>query len=267
GINLALEQDFNVKVIAMEKDKDPADVVSQNPDDWQKAIEQAKEIMAFYFDTALNSFDSTTPQGKKQIAEALLSQIKKISNNILQFHWVQKLSSILNVSEESILQEIKKIKPDSERKTRYNESNVPVASFADITPTQVKLRRILLAERMLGSILQHKESRELINDDLVSVCPANIASILCALKQNQEQGLDQYLKKIFDNCAFQSEIDESDEPEKEVKLCSNFLIKLSLQSQLKDISEKIKQEEQKSDSKILIFLIQQFNELVKQVKS
>ncbi|MDD5739121.1 MAG: DNA primase, partial [Candidatus Pacebacteria bacterium] len=109
GIDLAQKENFDIKVILMPEGKDPADIISQNKDDWQKAINQAKDITEFYFEDAFLKFDPATPQGKKQIANFLLPQIKKITNSIVVSHWAQKLSNALGVSIESISEELNKL--------------------------------------------------------------------------------------------------------------------------------------------------------------
>mgnify|MGYP000448038135 FL=1 len=95
GIDLAQKEDFNVKVITMPKESDPADIIAQNPKTWASLINKAKEIMNFYFESALSAFDKESPEGKKEIAKLLLPKIKVISNKILQSHWIQKLAEAL----------------------------------------------------------------------------------------------------------------------------------------------------------------------------
>src|SRR3989344_2267433 len=50
GIELAQAQGFNIKVVMM-TEKDPADIVSQNADSWQKMVENSLSILQFYFQT------------------------------------------------------------------------------------------------------------------------------------------------------------------------------------------------------------------------
>ncbi|MEK7103806.1 MAG: DNA primase, partial [Patescibacteria group bacterium] len=57
GIDLAQKENFDIKVILMPEGKDPADIISQNKDDWQKAVDEAKDITAFYFEDAFLKFD------------------------------------------------------------------------------------------------------------------------------------------------------------------------------------------------------------------
>ena len=125
----------------------------------------------------------------------------------------------------------------------------------------------LLAEKMLACLLQYPQGKDLINDNILSVCPTNTAAVLAAVKQGAGDTLNGHSKKILEASAFQAEVESPEKPEQEIKLCSNFLIKLSLQNQLKNISEQIKAAEQQGSTQKLTLLIQQFNELAKQVKA
>ncbi|MCD5397178.1 MAG: DNA primase, partial [Candidatus Pacebacteria bacterium] len=116
SINSALNYDFNIKVVVMPKDKDPADIISQNPKTFEKLIKSAHSIMEFYFKTCFARFDKKTPLGRKEITKTLLPIIKRISNKIEQSHWTQELGKRLGVKEESIDEELKKVKiGDSEK--------------------------------------------------------------------------------------------------------------------------------------------------------
>ena len=180
---------------------------------------------------------------------------------------MQKLASVLNVSEQSILQEMEKIKEIPESRNYNVSEEAKNSSSDDFLQKNNKTRRVLLAERMLSSLLHYPKAKELVTDDVLLACPANTAAVLAAFKQGEENTLDTRSKMIFDSCVFQSEIEKPEKPEEEVRLCSVFLIKLSLQNQLKDLSEKIKMAEQNEDSQKLNILIQQFNELARQANA
>ncbi len=56
GIDLAQLQGFNIKVVVIPEDKDPADLISKSPKDWEKIIKEAKSILDFYFETTFSKF-------------------------------------------------------------------------------------------------------------------------------------------------------------------------------------------------------------------
>ena len=114
GINLAEIQGFNIKVIdTYSGAKDPAEIIFENTKNWESSLKKARSIMDYYFDSALASFDKSEPGGKKEISKIILPAIKRLPNKIEQSHWTQKLSQKLDIREEAILEELKKIKSDN----------------------------------------------------------------------------------------------------------------------------------------------------------
>src|SRR3989338_6558560 len=104
GIDLALGQELNVKVIVLQQGKDPDECIKNNPGDWLAAVKQAKSIMEYYFEQTLSRVNLHQVEGKKEAAKILLPIIAKIGNKIEQAHWLQKLAELLQVSE-SVLRE------------------------------------------------------------------------------------------------------------------------------------------------------------------
>jgi len=116
SIDLALENDFSVKIINM-TEKDTADLVCHNASAWQKAIDEAISIMDFYFSSTLAKYPSLTsgrakPEDKKQIAKILLPIIKRLPNEIERSHWIGELSRVIKTDEKILYAEIKKTKTE-----------------------------------------------------------------------------------------------------------------------------------------------------------
>lgn len=273
GIDLAQQADFEVKVISMPKDKDPADVIFESSAKWQKLIDKAQDIMTFYFEDALGKHDKNNPQGKKEIAKLLLPAIKKIPNHILQSHWAQKLSGALKVSEKAILDELKKVARVAQKR-RGTRSDV--AASQPPRAITAKPRRALLEERILTLILGNPKHLACISADNLNYFSDNFKEILTFCKklkfsdtENFRQELDKLEKKrepirtILQNCSFSPTLDSIDSPEQEIKICLASLRTLSCQDRLEALSLEIKRAEQDKDSEKLKQLMKQFNQLAK----
>jgi len=110
GIDMALKNGFNVKVISMNSEKDPADIIlSSGEDEWKKIIKEAKPINQFYFDLSFKDRDVKSVEDQKRIVSELLPIFKKIDNTIEQTYWIQKLAEKLSIREDDIRQEMKKV--------------------------------------------------------------------------------------------------------------------------------------------------------------
>lgn len=141
GIDMALKNGFNVKVISMNSEKDPADIIlSSGEEEWKKIIEEAKPINQFYFDLAFKNRDIKSIDDQKKIVSELLPIFKKIDNTIEQTYWIQKLAEKLSIREDDIRQEMKRI-------------NLPKQEFEILKEKKSKPRKELLEEAILSMIL------------------------------------------------------------------------------------------------------------------
>ena len=256
GIDLAQTEGFNVKVILMPKGLDPADVISKDPKKWQELVKEAKSILDFYFETTLEKFDKSTPQGKKEIAKVLLPVIKRIPNQIERSHWIQKLSKILKVGEEAILNELGKIKIESPEK-----KEVPVF------PPQ-KSRKELLQERLVVLLLKSPDKFSLISKEDLNFFSPQIAQVISFLKEKDPQKVNQEkisfppeLDYLIKYLLLKSEIEEipfKDEG-KEIEFCLKEIKVLDLKEKLRQLSQEIQKAESERNSQKIQELMEKFN--------
>jgi len=118
GIELALEEGFNIKVPRLPNDQDPADCIKDDPNIWVQAIKNKKPIMDYYFEDAFSRFNEKEISGKKNIYNYLVPVLAKITNQVERDIYRKKLSAALDIDEKELLEEIKKIKP--EKKDRFS---------------------------------------------------------------------------------------------------------------------------------------------------
>lgn len=148
GINLALESGFTVKVAAAPSGKDPADAVLENPALWISAVVNAKNIIEFY----LEVFDE-----RKDIEESVLPYLTVLPNEIEKASWVKKIAEKLKVREESVWEELKKIRPTI--KNKENEKNINKINMSIKVSTK-KTKLELVRERLIGLALYQKNSSD-----------------------------------------------------------------------------------------------------------
>ncbi|MFA4880237.1 MAG: DNA primase [Candidatus Doudnabacteria bacterium] len=158
GIENAIAAGLAVRVIILPKDEDPDSLIRKNPELWREATKRAVGIMEFYFDLALKHYNPEELAGKKMIAAEVLPIIKKIPDQIEQAYYLQKLSSLINIREESLREAMARI----DLTLQYSQSpdrNV-VAPPEDFNPAPADIvGRHLLGlglkyPRFLGEILE-----------------------------------------------------------------------------------------------------------------
>ncbi|MFA6392031.1 MAG: DNA primase [Patescibacteria group bacterium] len=104
GIEIALSNEMNVKVVELPSGKDPDECIRNNKDGFIMAVKNAKPYLNYYFDVTFQKYNSADVQDKKKAAGILLPVIAKIGDTIEQAHWLKELSKKLDV-DESILRD------------------------------------------------------------------------------------------------------------------------------------------------------------------
>ncbi len=100
GIREAMAAEMNIKVIVLPSGKDPDECIRKNPDVWEKAVEEAKLMMQYYFDKTLASLDLDMIENRRQAVKILLPVIAKLGNKIEQDFWLKNLSEKIDVKED-----------------------------------------------------------------------------------------------------------------------------------------------------------------------
>ena len=279
GIDLAQREDFEIKVISLPKDSDPADIISQNPDQWGELVAGAQDIVSFYFQSAFSKFNKEKPEGKREISKILLPKIKEIPSIILQAHWIQKLSNKIRVGEEAVWEELKKV-------AKIEKRIFPEPEPESSTVPKEKTRKQLLEERILSLVLRNPKDLETVGESSIPLFSPEmklIFSSLCKEKERDKKKIEKILaklekegesiKEILDTASLLTEIEESDlTGEKkeenlkyEIELCLYELKKFDLKNKLEYISKQIKIAEQNKEKKKIKDLVEKFNQMAKQL--
>ena len=276
GIDLALSQEFNVRVITMPEGKDPADIVLENPEQWKDLTGRTKSILDFYFESTFSKHNSKTAEGKKEISKILLPIIKKIPNRIEQAHWVQKLAQKLEVKEECIEVEMKKLQGSKIREGLL-KSSAAVDNLGNESGTrggeeEQKSRKEKLEERVISLILKRPQSISLIRQEFLPLFSARTREVLTKFQNDpnffEKEGVSSETKEFLNTLSLKAEIEESDvEPEKEIQFCLKEIRLLEIKKQLDEISLKIRKAEQENDLDKVNSLTAEFQNLSRKLKA
>ncbi len=281
GIDLALKEEMNVKVIVLPYGKDPDECIKHNVDDWTAAIKNAKSIMEYYFEQVSSRFDLAKAEGKKEAGKILLSIINKIGNKIEQAHWLQQLGGLLNVSEQILRETLQNIKPD-------NPDTRPAAGNIN-KPPQIKSRDIMIGELILGLGLKFpNQLNRLIENLLPEMLPEEslqglYKSLIIYYTTDISNSADQFdysvflakiddqkLRQLADTLVLLAEKEffdfDHDAIKSELAKLVNFLKRGHLTKLLKDLEGKIRQAEKVRSSSELNELSSQFDDIASQLK-
>lgn len=255
GIDLAQMKGFNLKIVVLPENKDPADVISKDPKEFKGLINNARSILDFYFENTFSKFDQKTPEGKKEISNILLPVIKRIPNKIEQSFWVQKLSKNLEAKEEDVAEELKKVKLEEE------SFGLEPEELEKLPP---KSRKELLEERLVILILKSQPLKDAISKEDFDFFSPKISQIVSCLKKQTKIPPD--LSDFFNPLSLKAEIEPHEEdPKEEFENCLKEIRSLGIKDKLDKISQEIKKAEQDKDFKKSGKLIQEFNYWAKQI--
>jgi len=256
GINLAQSQGFNIKVINSYGEKDPADIILENPKIWGDSVAGARSIMDFYFDSAFSKLDKTTPTGKKEIGRIILPAIKRLQNKIEQSHWVQKLAEKLGVAQDAVLEELKNI--------RAEEQNPPSPKgFSEARDFSAVGRKKLLEDKIVSLVLKNPNNLSLIEEAHHCFFCQKTKNLIENIKNSaQQRGNDSEAifadiskssdKNLLDELSLAAEINYQEDGPDEIKLCLSQLKDIELRNKLKELSGAVKLEGDESKKEELI---------------
>jgi len=104
GVREAMAAEMNIKIIIIPSGKDPDECIRNNPEEWARAVKEAKPIMQYYFDKIFSGLNLEEVEDKRRAVKEMLPILAKLGNRIEQDFWLKKLAEKIEV-EENILRE------------------------------------------------------------------------------------------------------------------------------------------------------------------
>lgn len=272
GIRLAQSLDFDIKVIPMFGEKDPADIVlHEGAEKWKELVSQSKPINQFYFETALKDKNLEKLEDKKKAAAEFLPIIKEMRSNIDQAYWISQLSQSLKIDETDIREELKSVRVDNSG-IASGDSNQDYFEKHE-AKIKRKSRKELVDEEIAILILLNPEKIDLIADDLLDSFLSPIRHLLLKIKQKKDITTEEIIQSFEKDDAeslnyinyllMKSETrkDSDEELEGELEHCLVERELLNKKLSRNKLSIEIKESEKKGDFEKTSILLEEFNKL------
>jgi len=257
GIFLAQQMGFEIKILSLPPEKDPADVISQDPLKWKEIIDSAKSIIDYFFELFLSRFDKEKIEEKKEIVKNLAPFILNIPNEIEKTFWLEKISKELKIKEEDLRKELAKIK------LVKNE-----IATSEKTNDSSKSRREILEEKLLYVVLQEPSFLDKITTEDFIFFSSLSQEILKGLKEKKESLFPPEIKNFYDYLFLKSEIEKLEPSilEKEFNFCKKEIVKMTAREKLEEISKRIQAAEKEKNEETLRGLNKEFNFWAEKIK-
>ena len=142
--SLALGNGFDVKVVAIEGGKDPADLVKEDPELLKARVRAAAHIIDYLLERlSKKGYDSRT--FRQQAGTTIVPFIARIGNNIDRAHFIEKVARVLRVPERAVEEDVRKVRVPE---TAPTKAAMPVRD--ERLPIKHSERML---ERILGYVL------------------------------------------------------------------------------------------------------------------
>lgn len=252
AIDMALEEDFNIKIVSAPSGKDPADFILAFPADWPGQMQKAKSFMEFYFDNALSQNDTETAEGKKNISKILLLQIKKLKNRVEQSHWISLVAQKLKVRPVVLEEEILKMQTDD---------FFPIENSQELPAQNKQSKEELLLERIAACALKQPDLRKhLAGLEIEPVLGYNSSQLIGIIKDADSSVVSEkqfalhiaeYNPQLMDfakGLLFSLEaFEDMPDLEEEIKFCVNEYNAQQIKKKQSELSVKIQEAERAGD--------------------
>jgi len=173
SLDLLIDEGINVKVVPLPKGMDPDALVRKEGINALKdKVKKAASFFDYKLDVLRSRYDIKDAHGKTKIASEMLLTINKFDNAILRGEYTKRLSEVMCIPEQFILEELVKLKPADSKFT--GQLVPPVKKQIQINPAEKLLIKFMLEEKeLIEKIMQ-----QLSPADFADTRTAKIVSVM-----------------------------------------------------------------------------------------
>jgi len=155
GIQEAEHLDFEVGVVTFDYAKDPDEAVRKDKNLFKKILNKPIPVYDFLIQVLQKKYPDDNPFNKKKIGDEIIPFIERMSNPIVQSHYIKKLAEFLNVSESSIQILMKRLRQ------KKKDGSIFVSLKKD---KDEKSRDIILQRYVLSLVFQKENPYDVVKN-------------------------------------------------------------------------------------------------------
>lgn len=157
AIELALDQDMNVRATKLPKGLDPADLILKDATLWREAVNETRHVIDFYLELYLEEYPDKA-ELRTKISEDVIPLISHLKNTLDQAHYVGKVAEILSIKEDPVWEEVKKKSAVNSVERNAEKLSNEVASLS---------RRARIARIIEGVIFWQEETESSVLPEII----------------------------------------------------------------------------------------------------
>ncbi len=157
-----------ISIIPLPPGRDPDVVIQEDPQEWQRLVDQALPLMDHLIGVMASNLDLTRPEGKSLASEQLLPLIAELENDVEREFYLGKLANLVGISERKLVEMAARLhRTRSEKVGKTTPKDIiPAHSTGD--PVEEHCLTLLLqypelrdrAEGLLPEHFERSENRE-----------------------------------------------------------------------------------------------------------
>jgi DNA primase len=117
--------DVELSIIVIPPDKDPDDIIREDPASWQRLTDSAISVMDFVWRAANSQTDLNTPQGKAHLLNQVRPTIAKMVDPIRKLEYVERLSELVGMPTSILWDLVGEQKANAGRRKRAEDAGFP----------------------------------------------------------------------------------------------------------------------------------------------
>ncbi|KJJ83419.1 DNA primase [Candidatus Omnitrophus magneticus] len=271
GLDIMVTNNMEVKIATLPKGEDPDTFVRKHGvSSFENIIKSAKNIFDYKLDLLLSKIDSKDSVGKVKIKSEMLPTISLLSDHVLKSAYLSKLAEKLDVNEESLRLELKKVKNDYSY--RYeNERKFSDAEPRNYIKSELYLLGLAVSNYKWFQKLKQETDLKYFKDIVIKKIILDIEklylndNLIDVKKIIQMFGADDLCKNVIIKAI--SEVELIKERDKAFSDCVKKIKYDDKYNELKDLNERLKLVQGKGNVEEMRIILSRLNELYKEKHS
>ena len=114
----------DIRIVQIEGGKDPDEIVRNEPERWPRIVAQAVPFMDFVINTVTRDIDINDATAKSEAVKQILPLLRQVPDAIRENHYTRMLARKLDISEDAIAAEKRKLRADVRRTPAGTDTSI-----------------------------------------------------------------------------------------------------------------------------------------------
>ncbi|HHW01558.1 MAG TPA: DNA primase [Thermoanaerobacterales bacterium] len=274
GMEVLAKEGLNVKILNLPVGKDPDEFIrKKGRDAFEELLAEAMGLVDYKLNLAKKGLDINNPEGKLRFIRKAVQVLTEIESDVEREIYIQKTATELNIPEQVLKEEIKKIKfPNNGFKYKKSQTRDNNKEFSKISPITgaYKAERMIIKLLIEDEAIREKVIKELAPSMFLNERTGKIAGVLFKMMQGGEPVTADSIFNLLDEDASSelSAILMTDKEFEDDDLVDPLVKKIKenyLKHAIKQVREQIKKAEAVGEREETIDLLNTYQKLKSQM--